>query len=159
MKVKKIFTTDRSIDFDAVGVTLLTVEEAKELPQKIFTAVTITWWLRSPGNDENYVACVFGKYGLIDACGHDVKEEFGVRPALIFKSSDLEIGDKFIAFNYEWTVIDSNKALCNSIIGCSAFCNDWKTHTANDYEKSDIKKYIDRWFTYLYHEKGADTNA
>lgn len=146
MKVKKI--TTKSIDFDAVGATLLTVEEAKQLPDEVLNAVHDSWWLRSPGRYVKYAACVFGVNGRVFDFGDFVYKELGVRPVIIFKSSDLEVGDKFIAFGYKWTVVFPNKALCNDIIRYSAFHKDCQASDANVYEKSDIKEYVDCWFAH-----------
>lgn len=148
MKVKKIITATKNVDFDIVSATLLTVEEAKQLPQEILTAAHDSWWLCSPGDEDRYAACVFGEDAHIYGDGEYVDMKLGVRPAIIFKSSELEVGDKFKAFDYEWTVISSNMALCNDVIGRSCFRIEWQFADANVYEKSDIKKYVDNWFTY-----------
>jgi len=42
----------------------------------------VAWWLRSPGNNDNNAACVFGQNGNVNENGNNVKKEFGVRPAL-----------------------------------------------------------------------------
>ena len=154
MKVKKIITVTESVDFDIVSATLLTVEEAKQLPQEILTAAHDSWWLRSPGDEDRYAACVFGAHVYDD--GEYVDMKLGVRPVITFKSSDLEVGDKFIAFGYEWTVVFPNKALCDDVIGRSAFREDWQMSDANNYEKSDIKEHIDYWFTYDCYEREDD---
>lgn len=156
MNVKKIITVTKSIDCDIFGATLLTTEEAKQLPQEILTTVADNWWLRSPGISNENAACVFGKHGYVHPYGDCADKEFGVRPAITFVSSDLEVGDKFITFGYEWTVVFPNKALCDDVIGYSAFRKDWQMPDANDYEKSDIKKYIDSWFTYEYYDREDD---
>ena len=41
---------------------------------------TDTWWLRSPGHDDESAACVY--YGIVDDNGYYVHREFAVRPAL-----------------------------------------------------------------------------
>lgn len=156
MKVKKIITVTKSVDFDIVSATLLTVQEAKQLPQEILTAAHDSWWLRSPGDEDRYAACVFGEDAHIYDDGEYVDMRLGVRPVIIFKSSELGVGDKFKAFDYEWTVISSNMALCNNVIGRSPFCKAWKASDANDYEKSDIKEYVDNWFAYNCYNREDD---
>ena len=42
----------------------------------------VAWWLRSPGNNDNNAACVFGENENVNDNGNNVKKEFGVRPAL-----------------------------------------------------------------------------
>lgn len=40
-------------------------------------------------------------------------------------------------------------ALCDNIIGKCVFREDWKAKEANEYEASDVKKYVDKWFNEL----------
>lgn len=122
MKAKKIITATKNIDLDIVSTTLLTVEEAEQLPDKVLNSVRGGWWLCSPGHN-GLAACVFGGYGIFYVDGDYVCKELGVRPVITFTSSDLEVGDKFVAFNYEWTVVFPNKALCDDVIGHSLLCD------------------------------------
>ena len=147
MKVEKIIKTTESTELDIIGATLLTVDEVKALPVSVRRA-TSSWWLRSATNFIDFAAFVDGEDGDVDAIGIPVSSEYGVRPALQFnlKSSNLKTGDKFKALGYVWDVISENKALCADVIGYSAFREDWQSESANDYEKSDIKKYVDNWF-------------
>ena len=133
------------ISLDITGITLLSIEEAKALPKKI-RDIGKFWWLRSPGNGINsavYVECD----GDVYPCGYNVEKEYGVRPALIInlESSNLKIGDKFKLAGQTWTVISERYALCDGIIGKHTFRNEWRASDANDYEKSDVKKFLENW--------------
>lgn len=131
-----------------VGVTLLTVEEAKSLSIHQRHAKS-NWWLRSPGDKNSLVLGVFGYTGVINDGGFNTFGYLGVRPALKISnlnSSNLGFGDSFEFAGYTWTVISNDKALCNTIIDYSAFREDWRAKYANDYETSDVKKYLDKWF-------------
>lgn len=80
-KLPDVGTTDK--------VFLLSHEEAKKLFKgnrarrvKFGTCDYRWWWLRSPGLNDYDAAFVDGDDGLVYERGHDVEEEYGVRPAL-----------------------------------------------------------------------------
>lgn len=129
------------------GATLLTVEEAEQLPKSILN-INHPWWLRSPGSDTNNAAYVdfFGDVYDYGACVD--YDDCGVRPALNInlESSNLSIGDKFTFGDKEFDVVFKDKALCTDIIGECTFRGNWKAFDANDYEASDVKKFVDAWY-------------
>lgn len=133
-------------DIEITGITLLSTEEAENIPREL-RSMHDFWWLRSPGCFEGNAAIV--KYdGLISLDGYYVdRNRYGVRPALIFdpESSDLKLKDEFRMAGYNWTVITENMALCNGIIAYKPFREDWQAKDANNYEKSDIKTYLENW--------------
>ncbi len=134
------------MDIKITGITLLTAEEAKDLPQKIRN-INRNWWLCSPGSHDYFATCVSGGSGRVYAHGDYVNNLLGVRPALILdpESSDLKIGDKFKLAEQNWTVISEKYALCDDVIGNSVFRKNYNVPNANNYECSDIKKYIENW--------------
>lgn len=145
MIVKKITTEDQ--DIRILGMTLLSVEEAKALPDDIRT-IGKPWWLRSPGISA-YDAAIVLDLGTVNDYGFYVNgDEYGIRPALIIDqtSSNLQIGDRFALAGYEWTVI-KEYALCNDCIGECTFREDWQAEDANIYEASDVKRFIEAWAT------------
>lgn len=145
--VKHVATIDEQ-DLDILGATLLTVEEAKQLPKRLREYYT-WWWLKSPGYYSYYAAYVYAN-GFVYNYGTDVSDEYGsVRPALIIsnlESSGLEIGDTFEFGKKRFEIISNDRAFCLTGEGPCAFRYDWKASDANDYEKSDIKKDVDEWF-------------
>lgn len=149
MKIKNVTRViTRETDLEITGATLLTVEEARELPEWLRKKL-YWWWLQSPGKDSGHVAYV-GVTGDIDNYGADVGNYYGgIRPALKIsnlESSGLKIGDMFEFGGRQFEIISDDKAFCLGCITSKAFRDDWRADDANDYEKSDIKKYIDEWF-------------
>ena len=145
MKVTKIITQE--LDLEITEATLLTIEEARKLPEWL-RRYDEWWWLKSPGCNSNYVTFVdddgfvnsFGDYAFVDNI---------VRPVLIisnFDSSNLQIGDTFEFGDEKFEVISNDKAFCLGDIDYMEFRKDPDAPDANDYEKSDVKKYIDVWF-------------
>ena len=157
MKVTRIITQE--LDLEITEATLLTIEEARKLPKRLRTYDGTNdewWWLKSPGLCPNHVTFVdsdsfvnsFGDYAYVDNI---------VRPVLIisnFDSSNLQIGDTFEFGNEKFEVISNGKAFCLGYINYMEFRKDPDAPDANDYEKSDIKKYIDDWFEKVKETKG-----
>lgn len=143
MKVKKKITTYEEIELDITGATLLTTEEAKVLRDRLRTYHD-WWWLRSPDYHSVKAAIAYKDgYGVVS------DDDVAVRPILEIynlESSNLKIGDRFEFGEKEFEVISNNKAFCTSDIGHHCFRTDWETSDTNDYEKSDVKKFIDEWF-------------
>lgn len=128
------------------GITLLSVEEFEVAEDKI-PQVHETWWLRSPGAYGNSTAILYGN-GYVFDHGFRVYNTYGVRPALRvsnLESTGLQIGDRFKLADETWTVISERHALCDSIVGETPFRDDWKASDANDYEKSDVKVWLEKW--------------
>lgn len=130
---------------DILEVTLLSTEEARELPKELLKADE-HWWLRSPGGSDIEAAFVHGDGGIVFVGGIGVDREYGVRPALKLKSLLFKKGDSFSYNGYEWDVIGDNLALCRTIVGECAFRKCLKADDANNYETSDIKKWLNDWW-------------
>jgi len=138
--------TAEDVDLDIVGTTLLSAEEAEKLPSEL-RRYARWWWLRSPGKFFNSAASVHSD-GFISLYGNTVNVSNAIRPVLQIniKSSNLQIGDVFEFGGKEFRVVSDNLAFCLSDIGTYPFRKNWKTTDANDYEKSDVKKFVDDWF-------------
>ena len=144
MKVDKRIVVTEEIDVKFTGITLLSKEEYEAnkdiIPQNNW------WWLRSPGPIRYDVACVDYDGTLFYS---NVYDAHGcVRPALYIwnpQSSDLKRGDKFDLAGYTWTVLSDDLALCDDIVGCTCFRENWPTKDANDFDASDIKKWLHKW--------------
>ena len=150
--------TIKEAELEIAEITLLSAKEAGSLLTEKQGLSDSYWWLRSPGNYPDcaaYVDCG----GKVRAGGTDVDNiDFGVRPALRFsnpESSNLVPGDSFEAGGERWTIIDDNLALCDRIIEKSVFRTDTNAPDANDYEKSDVKTWLENWAL----EKGIYTTA
>lgn len=144
MNVKKIL----DVNLNIVGATLLSIEEAEKLPLEL-RKYNLWWWLRSPGHS-SYEAAIVYLDGSVDHYGYFVDISMGaVRPALQIKnlkSSNLQIGDVFKFGENEFKIISENIAFCLTEIGNHCFRKDREAENANDYDRSDIKKYVDNWF-------------
>lgn len=146
MKVDKIVTVKE--DLDIVGATLLSIEEAEKLPLEL-RRYNCWWLLRSPGCDSYYATFVDDDGSICDFGDLVNYDLHSVRPALIItniESSNLKIGDKFEFGGKPFQIISNKLAFCLTDIGMCCFREDWQAKDANDYEKSDVKKYVDKWF-------------
>ncbi len=131
------------------GATLLSVEEAEQVPQTIREFKGCGWWwLRSPGHFTKRAAYVYYD-GRVNELGYIVHSiSVCVRPALILNlESKPTDGAKLTAGDYSFTIVcDGKYALCDTPVGWSAFRENWESPDANDYEVSDIKKVVDDWY-------------
>lgn len=144
MRAERIITTTLPMEIDVTGITLLSIDEYGKMID-VIPPIHEFWWLRSPGLLHDDAANV-DISGAVSRLGRNVRRsDYCVRPALIL-DSNLEIGDKFKLKNFVWTVISERYAICNTVIGQHCFREDWKAEDANDYEKSDVKKYLERWW-------------
>ena len=135
-------------DLDIDEITLLTAEEASQLPIDILHSES-WWWLKSPGYYQPYnVSSVHfdGKWICFeDRCDRD---DGGIRPAIKVADSDtsgLTTGAKIAFGGYCWTMVLPQTLLCDSIIEYRCWREDSTAADANDWEKSDIKKWLEEW--------------
>ena len=129
-------------------IGLLTVEEAEKLPKDILK-FSNWWWLSSPGV-LNFSVAYVDDNGIANARGLAVYFIFSVRPILICDNIDsfgLKLGDKVSAFGKEWQYIGDDRILLygEPLTEMEFRDADEQTPGLNDYEKSDVKKYLDDW--------------
>lgn len=152
MKVRKVIRRKVETELEITGATLLFPDEAEEFLLEEDRCYDDWWWLRSYGYDGSFAAYV-DEFGDIHCEGTQVDEYGGcaVRPALKIKNletSGLSVGDIFEMKGYEFKIISENLAwMYNQNIGNGFFNKDYRK--GNDYENSDIKKYVDCWYEYL----------
>jgi len=130
------------------SITLLSIEEVEKFPREILFS-NRSWWLRSIGCNPIEAAIVFCDDGFVNISSSGVyDDDYSVRPALIFNpnSSNLGNGDIVEVFDRKWYYKDGMALLVDEPLTYMAFREDWRADDANDYEKSDIKKYLDNWF-------------
>lgn len=153
MKIDKLVTITEEKDLKITGITLLSKEEAEAIPKEIRIRIRDNgWWLRTPAEDfgtpaDRFRVAVVSYDNWIHYdsvyCSH-----LGVCPALKIsglESSNLSIGEKFILAEQTWTIISESYALCDEVIGECNFCEDDVMEDANNYEKSFVKRYIEKW--------------
>ncbi len=147
-KVRKIIHEIQPIDLEVEDITLLSIEEYEAAMAHTVVINNGAWWLRSPVIDDGNAACVVGLDGYVFGDGYDVGSHFGVRPALKVNlaSANLSIGDQIQFNGRTWTMINENTILCDVIVGDTAFRKNSRAKDANDYEKSDVKKWLHAWW-------------
>lgn len=157
MKLKAIRKTEEEVSLKITGATLLSIEEAEALPNYLRRYHNCWWWLQSPGYGSDHTAVV-GSYGSVFGSGNYVCYDNGVvRPALKIKNSNLKIGDSIFFGDKEFEIISEELAFCKSDIGNHCFREKWKAKDANDYEKSDVKRFVDKWFEKAINEMERQT--
>lgn len=143
MQAKKLINLYTDIDIDIIGITLLSKEEYLELQSNI-KQLNDWWWLSSPGYHSLYAPIVDIDGSLSDCAV--LYSSGSVRPVLIHESKNLSIGDTIYLAGKNWTVISDKYILCDERLCLMSFRKDWKVENANEYQSSDIKKYLDDWF-------------
>ena len=131
------------------GAALLSIEEAATLLTKEEREYKGWWWLQSPGI-YRYDATYVHNNGSVDYDGDAVSDADGyVRPVLIVSliSSKFTIGDTFVFGKKKFKIISDDMTFCLEDIGKRCFKKDWTFPDANMYEASDIKRFVDKWFT------------
>ena len=146
MTAKKIIQATEPVELDVQEVTLLSKEEYKA-GRKYIPLHDSWWWLRSPNESSTYYAGYVYVDGEVSCylVGNCIG---GVSPALRIsnlKFSNLNPGDKLIIGGRKWTVISNELVQCDEVIGKCAFREDYEAPDANNYEVSDVKKYVERW--------------
>lgn len=148
MRAEKQIITTEPVDITIDKITLLSAEEYEQCKEHI-PVLGEWWWLRSPGCYGDYAAYVGDNGGIYDI-GSDVSDSYGsVRPVVVLRlnpeSVNLQIGDKLHFAGYSWTMIAPDMALCDEAVGRTCFRKDWRAPNANDYEKSDVKVWLEKW--------------
>lgn len=148
MRIQKI--KYKESDLEIHGATLLSVEEAEELLTKDERKYHNWWWLRSPGYFQYYAAYVLPSGSVLRYGSYVRTDDVCIRPALKIsnlESSNLKIGDLFEFGGKQFKIISDTLAFCLDDIGTGCFRDDGEAKNANIYKESDIKKYIDNWFS------------
>lgn len=143
--MKALRYTPTEIEIEITGISLLTIEEVEVLPENI-RQYGDDWWLRTPGF-YSYHAAYVSNNGSIGDYGGDVDDvdDYGVsvRPTLTVANLDslnLKIGDILVIKNKKYIYIGDNRVLYNDKAVYHRFDKE-----SNDYEKSEIKKIVDKW--------------
>lgn len=120
-------------------ITLLSVEEAKEIPSRILPHCSDWWWLRSPGCNQDYAYAAFvyhdgdvNEFGTyVYRCGN------AVRPAFRISNLESETGDKVMVSKTLCTVIDKGLVLADYPV-----CRHRFDSESNNWETSELKEFI-----------------
>lgn len=117
-------------------ITLLSAEEAKEIPSHILPHCSDWWWLRSPGYDQ-FIAVGVSYNGQISKYGNFVFDRYAVRPAFRISNLESETGDKVMVSKTLCTVIDKGLVLADYPI-----CRHKFDSESNNWESSELKEFI-----------------
>lgn len=153
-------------------IDLLTIEEAKKLPEDILICKTpkgfnsysyidnaCWWWLRSPGYNSEFAAVVDAS-GAVDVDGDFVDNDHNaVRP--VIRVTDLndmeETDDGYIRYlGTKWVnITDYTGVVCLLKKKCLKNPHRFDAES-NDYEKSEIKKYLEDWYQRRLEKYGKE---
>lgn len=142
MKVKFIKNFKKK---DIEQITLLTIEQAEEIPMKIL-ACGGRWWLRTAGYYRDYVTYV-GSDGVIYEFGYDAYDDYSaVRPIFKINNLNAEFGNKVFVEKRLCTVIDKDLVLVDKCV-----CNHRFDLFSNNWENSELKTFLESerfWIEY-----------
>lgn len=125
---------------DNYEITLLSAEEYEKYKDRI-PQINCSWWLRSPGINSNRAASVDYDGSVFDLGDFVDLDYDAVRPALkISDGRKYEIGKRVILYNFPWIIIDEGLAIAEVPIAFHRF-----DEKSNDYENSEIKKFLNDW--------------
>ena len=145
-------------------VDLLTAEEAKKLPEDIRMCDTpkkfggyisnnnkCWWWLRSPGNYSFYATVVDESGAVYEGGKHVNNVSNAVRPVIRVTDENIddmeETEDGYIRYlGTKWIdITDYIGTVCLLKKKCLKRPHRFNS-ASNDYEKSEIKEYIEEWY-------------
>lgn len=162
MKVDKIVKSTVEEELEITKATLLSIKEAEEYLTNEERKYERWWWLRSPSSYSGYTAGVNSNGNIYNRGSRVTYINDCVRPALQItnlESSNLKIGDTFKISDYEFKIISKELAwMYKQDIGRHAFNTDYKEENkeGNNYETSDVKKYVDKWFRLLMFNESEE---
>lgn len=149
--MKALLHKPSEIEIQVKEITLPSVEEIEEEHKKPHHGILASvswWWLRSPGASGLDVAYV-KESGKMFIYGYSAQNNTGgIRPVLRImndESQRFKVGDKITVANRMWTAIKPDLFLCDEIVGRSCFREDRQAKDVNDYEKSDVKVWLEEW--------------
>lgn len=135
---------------------LLSAAEAKLLLTKKERQYSDWWWLQSPGKYHDIAASVSSAGSVNFSRGYVNDDDICVRPVLWInlENSDRKIGDTFFFGGREFKIISVELAFCMEDIGKCCFTNVWRAEDANDYETSDVQRFVNTWFVKSLIDEG-----
>ena len=141
----RLFEKDNQLSF--VGISLLSIGEARSLLSNKQINIGCSWWLKSLGKFNKGVTYV-AYDGNIDDCGMYSDYSIGIRPALKIANntfSQVMIGDRIQIAGYSWTKISKDLLLCDVAVANGPFCSIIDGKEAISYSDSDINKWLYDW--------------
>lgn len=147
---------------EIMEITLLSVGEAYEYADNI-SSVSSSCWTRSSASyiaPSYYSGSVYYMDDGRDDYGYPDRSR-GIRPALRINpiATDFSVGDKLQVAGETWTMISSELALCDRVIGRIPFRADTGASDRDQWETSDAKQFVENWWrerTKDYFQSMAD---
>lgn len=135
------------VDLKITGATIPSVQEVTPYSLDVRAIPANYWWLKSDDFRNVPVACC-DREGYVDYIENNdfLSDIWNVRPVLTFENSNMQKGDRFVFGCYEFAVYTEGRAICCTDIGASQYTDDYTRSDAMDYESSDIKKFVDKWY-------------
>ena len=132
MTVEKLISEKAEVEI--IGVTLLSDDEGDEYGKYIPNHRGFPWWLRSPLGAYPHFNADYSRFFTFS----DFDYTGGIRPALLIKT-EMAPGIKFVLNQNVFTVLSSELALCDSIVG--VFNCLWLPEDDFDYETVTDEEY------------------
>ena len=132
-ELKKYINAQEWLEDDEIF--LLSIDEYKKYKDAI--PGLWRWWLRTPSGNQDFADIV-----LLDGsvCFELKHIENNVRPALRIARNNLQIGSRFVKYDFPWIKIDDYLAIAEVPIGFEKFDD-----KSNDYATSHIRVWLKEW--------------
>ena len=115
--IKKL---DEATGYKEDKIFLLSKKEYKKY-ENVIPRCKTSWWLRSPGFDDEYTIYV-NRSDAIIGYGVNVRSEYlGIRPALKIDTKLHQIGDRISYKSFSFTVIDKDLCIATVPINFNMF--------------------------------------
>ena len=120
-------------------IFLISAEEYEAYKDRI-PVIPCWWWLSSMGDSLNHAMGVW--CSEIEYCGDGVDVPIrAVRPAIIVRSDESEIGDRIIKCGFPWIKIAPCMAIAEVPIAWRRFDT-----ISSDYRTSEVRQYLLDWY-------------
>lgn len=136
----------KDVEINITGIRLISRKECEECRDFVPKTPGMTWWLSTTSFIHEFYCGFVQDDNPYYLSPSDYR---GVRPALIYETiSDKKLRktEKINAADYSWTVIADGLALCDEFIGATYFRKDVTAEDYYRYDKSDVKKWLEKWF-------------
>ncbi|MBR1797514.1 MAG: hypothetical protein IJ757_05860 [Clostridiales bacterium] len=134
---------DIKTDIRPSGITLLSEQELLAYKKYIgFQQKDRAWWLREKVPGMPRCAKVIQPNEMI--CPRNVEHRNGISPAVKGDFKRFKRGTKLLYAGHKWTVVSEDKMLIDDLLGSGPY---YYYSQEGGYEESDIKAFIDRWFS------------
>ena len=149
-KIVEIKANTSYVDVEFSEISLLSAWEVMPLERSLLKRGE-DWWLAAKGSAWNNSVAYVDQNGYVHWGGTRADDStliLGVRPVLRIGnpgSCGFHVGDRISLAGLTWTVIPRNAVLCDSILNNMEFRKNTRVKNVNEYRKSDIAKWLNKW--------------